>query len=109
MRFIIAVLYKEKSLFIVFGADGLGTLRNDFFVLDIKHWQWVSDFKANGVYPSAPSNSINTVTASSTPTSTSTTNSNSQNQSSLANTTIPLDFMKTLYLLIGITIFFTLL
>jgi hypothetical protein len=105
---VIAVLYKENSLFIVFGADGLGNLRNDFFVLDISHWQWVTNFKANGVYPSAASSPTATNNA---PASTSIVNSNSNNQNSSANTNIQaiisFNYMKTIYLMIGVMVLFT--
>jgi hypothetical protein len=105
MMTFVAVLY-EKSLFIVFGADDLGNLRNDFFVLDITNWQWVSDFKVDGNYPAPlPSASTNN-----NPASSSVVNSNSKSSASTTTTDqafISINYMKPIYLIISIMIFFT--
>lgn len=58
-----AVLYKNHSLFIIFGVDTFGLARNDFFLLDIGNWQWVPGFKTSDIYqagvvPSSSSKSI---------------------------------------------------
>ncbi|CAO0793851.1 unnamed protein product [Mucor circinelloides] len=105
-----AVLHNDRSLFIIFGADDLGVLRNDFFVIDIAHWQWVSDFKSN-------SNYANTVTAtpssSANPTaSTSIVNTNTSGEKSSSTQInefpfISLNYTKTVYLMIGTMILFT--
>ncbi|GAN03191.1 hypothetical protein MAM1_0035c02642 [Mucor ambiguus] len=93
-----AVLYNDRSLFIIFGADDLGMLRNDFAVIDIVHWQWVSDFKSNGNYANtatATSSSSANPTAS---TSIVNTNSNSEKSSSTQTNEFPfisLNYMKT--------------
>jgi hypothetical protein len=61
--FFIVVLYKNHSLFIIFGVDTFGLARNDFFLLDIGNWQWVTGFKTSDVYqatvvPSSSSKSV---------------------------------------------------
>lgn len=103
------MLYKN-SLFIVFGADSIGSLRNDFFVIDIINWQWVTGFRTDGVYPSTsvqPSNSA----SSSSSSSTSITNNNQSDQTSSANTNnqapATFNYMKTAYLIVGVMIVFT--
>lgn len=63
LKFFIAVLYKNHSLFIIFGVDTFGLARNDFFLLDVGNWQWVTGFKTNDVYqatvvPSSSSKSV---------------------------------------------------
>ena len=105
-----AVLHNSKSLFIIFGADDLGVLRNDFFVIDIVHWQWVSDFKSNGNYvntaSATPSSSANPNASSNIVNS----NSNSEQSSSSQTNDFPfisLNYMKTVYLMIGTMILFT--
>ncbi|KAI9346685.1 hypothetical protein BD770DRAFT_396186 [Pilaira anomala] len=99
-----AVLYKN-SLFIVFGADTFGTLRNDFSIIDIKHWQWVSNFKTNGDYPTASISPSSSVTF--TATNTNIAGSNDQTTTSAANSNsqapiIAFNYMKTIYLMIGV-------
>ncbi|KAI8967644.1 hypothetical protein BDF20DRAFT_928072 [Mycotypha africana] len=61
-----AVLHKNNSLFILFGADQLSNLRNDFFVIDMSHWQTVTDFKVNGEYALIPVNNNTSSAPSST-------------------------------------------
>lgn len=106
-----AALYNGRSLFIVFGADNLGNLRNDFFVLDIVNWQWVADYKVNGAYPTpsmdptnsaVPSNPIITPTNGNDNSKSSATNVNSQ-------TPIPFNYMKTGYLMAAVMFIFMLL
>ncbi|KAI8091628.1 hypothetical protein BDF21DRAFT_409805 [Thamnidium elegans] len=103
-----AVLYKN-SLFIVFGADSFGNLRNDFFVIDITNWQWVTSFKTDGVYPTASVESSNSASSSSS--SSFITNTNQDDQTSSANTNnqalVSFNYMKTAYLIIGVMIVFT--
>lgn len=100
IRKTIAVLYKN-SLFIVFGADNIGSLRNDFFVIDITNWQWVTEFKMDGNYPTVVKP---TETGSTSITST---NINSDDKTSFANNQICFMYMKTVYLMIGVMIVFT--
>lgn len=103
------MLYKDKSLFIVFGADELGSLRNDFFVLDITNWQWVTNFKADGNYP-AISTQPSSSTSNNSAASSSIVNSNSKSSASTTTTDqafISTNYMKTVYLIISIMIFFT--
>ncbi|CEP14402.1 hypothetical protein [Parasitella parasitica] len=105
-----AVLHNNISLFIIFGADDLGNLRNDFSVIDIAHWQWVSEFKANGDYANTtaatPSTSTNLNASASIAKSRS---SSKQSSSSLNNdyTFISLKYTKTAYLIIGAIVLFT--
>lgn len=109
---IIAVLYNNRSLFIVFGADNLGTLRNDFFVLDIVNWQWVSDYKVKGDYPSPSVNpSGNSMITNNPTTSPAPINTNNESSAANANNQIPIPFnyVKTGYLIAVVTIIFTLL
>lgn len=104
------MLYQQSSLFIVFGADDLGSLRNDFFVLDITNWQWINDFKANGVYPVVTSQSSLTVTGNQKPTTpVSSTNLGSQSSSANTNnqTPIPFNYISTIYLMLGVMIVFS--
>jgi hypothetical protein len=104
------VLYKGISLFIVFGADDLGNLRNDFFVIDITNWQWVTNFKANGVYTSVSSQSSSATNGNSIPTTTvSSTTLDNQSSSAKTNnqTPIPFNYMKTIYLMVGVMIVFS--
>ncbi|KAI8091120.1 uncharacterized protein B0P05DRAFT_504740 [Gilbertella persicaria] len=101
-----AVLYDEKSLFIIFGADELGSLRNDFLVLDIVNWQWISSFKANGVYP-VPSTTGTTGTASNPIALPTPSNPTSGSLSLVFNqSVIAFSYLKTVYLVIGIALFY---
>ncbi|KAI8331073.1 hypothetical protein EDC96DRAFT_527656 [Choanephora cucurbitarum] len=103
-----AVLYDKRSLFIIFGADELGSLRNDFAVLDVKNWNWVETFKADGNYPT-PSSQNPPSTISNKPANTATFAS-SGSSSSLNNSDqvfIKFNYMKTLYFIIGITLLFS--
>ncbi len=104
-------MYNGRSLFIVFGADNLGNLRNDFFVLDIINWQWVSDYKVDGSYPAPSVNPSNSVTSRNPTMPTATKNANGESSSANANTQIPIPFnyVKTGYLIAVVTIIFTLL
>jgi hypothetical protein len=61
-----AVLYKQHTLFIIFGVDILGLARNDFFLLDLEHWQWVTEFKTSDAYTASMTT---TTTSSSSPSS----------------------------------------
>ncbi|KAI9255862.1 hypothetical protein EDC94DRAFT_617002 [Helicostylum pulchrum] len=103
-----AVLYKN-SLFIVFGADSFGSLRNDFFVIDIINWQWVTGFRTDGVYPTTSIESSNSASSSSS--SSTITNDNQNDQTSSANTNnqapVTFNYVKTAYLIIGVMIIFT--
>lgn len=74
------------------------------------HWQWVSDFKSNGNYANTAST---TPSSSPNPSASSTAvnpNSNSEQSSSLQTNDFPfisLNYMKTVYLMIGTMILFT--
>lgn len=99
-----AVLYKN-SLFIVFGADTLGTLRNDFFIIDIKHWQWVSNFKTNGDYPTASISPSSSVTFTATNTNLASGSNDQTTSVASSNSQAPIiafNYMKTIYLMIGV-------
>lgn len=102
------MLYKN-SLFIVFGADSFGSLRNDFFVIDIINWQWVTGFRTDGVYPTTSIESSNSASSSSS--SSTITNDNQNDQTSSANTNnqapVTFNYVKTAYLIIGVMIIFT--
>ncbi|KAG2205547.1 hypothetical protein INT47_005922 [Mucor saturninus] len=104
-----AVLYKGKSLFIVFGADNLGNLRNDFFILDIANWQWVQTFKTDGVYPSVSSQSnsaINTGPKSTTTIFSTTLGNESSSANANNQTPIPFNYITTIYLMLGVMVVF---
>lgn len=85
-------------------------LRNDFAVIDIVHWQWVSDFKSDGNYANAvsatPSSSANP-TASTSVVNTNTNNEQSSSTQTSEFTFVSMNYMKTAYLMIGIMTFFT--
>lgn len=40
-------------MFVLFGVDNLGNERNDFFVMDTVHKQWINSYLANGQYESS--------------------------------------------------------
>ncbi|ORZ20775.1 hypothetical protein BCR42DRAFT_489243 [Absidia repens] len=44
-----AVLYNNVYLFIIFGADEVTMSMNDFHVLNVQNWSWVTQFSANGL------------------------------------------------------------
>ncbi|CAO3591602.1 unnamed protein product [Absidia cylindrospora] len=44
-----AVLYNDIYLFIIFGADEVTMSMNDFHVLNVQDWSWVSQFSASGL------------------------------------------------------------
>ncbi|CAO3703379.1 unnamed protein product [Rhizopus stolonifer] len=74
-----AVLYKEHTLFLIFGVDTLDLARNDFFMLDIGNYQWLTDFKTSDSYPGQ------TTTVNSQPSSTATSSENGSTEQSSAD------------------------